>query len=133
MAKDTKQLSVRIPKEIHEWLEGYLQKFSYGETFSEKFNNMFLEMQRLDGQGVTFVNLEQLQKTKAEAEAAKDLAEFGPFREGDICVRYPHTFKDNKPEMKLAMCRRCKVAAPTEFKACRELRAEKQKEDEKHE
>ena len=126
--KETKLVNVRVPLDIRNWLDEYLERKSYGANFSEKFNNMLLEMKRLDEkQNIDFVNLESVKQAAEEKQKAEQLAEWGTFENSDICVRFPHTYRLNPADVNSALCVRCKTQMPEAFKACRMLRLEQSK------
>jgi hypothetical protein len=134
MPKETQSRTIRLPLEVDKWLLEYLEKNSYGEGFSEKFLHMVEEMKRLDKEGVTFVNLEAIQKSIVQKRDEQRKAEWGTVNSNsEICVRFPMTFKLMSPKRKIASCDFCKLYKQSEFKACQQLRRDEQKSREKNE
>lgn len=144
----SKVFSVRLSIDAFEWLDIYLDKYSFGESKAEKFNNMILEMKRLEHNNITFVNLEtalkqtyeNLQKQLA-IERSQEPIEVDEIKERvaqtilqnkpstDICVRFPIVFSGNKEEIKTAMCLRCGKMHTREYNICQRLK-EGKKQDE---
>lgn len=144
--KESQLFSVRLPQKEYDWLQKYLETYSYGENRSEKFLHFVEEMQRLESQGITFVNLEgalkaareNVQKQEAIVKAQepididsikeamatliKEQQETHKLKIEDLCLRYPKYFRTNTPEIKTAMCQRCEKLHKIEFENCKKLR-----------
>lgn len=114
-----KHLDAWIPNSLAEWFNVYLEKYSVGKTFAEKFKSFLYKLQEQEQEGITIANPKKeaallTPKTPEPLKTPVDL----------ICVRGLSNATLLDPDAKEKACHFCKNLEPSQYKACQELRKE---------
>ena len=117
-----KCLQVWIPESLYHWFMDYLQKYSYGETTGEEFRIMLYELDKLEKEGITFVNARESRQREHD-KFTKNL--FGDVPDADLLC-----LKQNKREImterdKEISCGYCKNTQKDLYRACQKLKQER--------
>ena len=99
----------------------YLQKYSYGNSDSERMRIFLYELEKLEKDGITFVNVRE-QKQREHDNLFK--TKYGDVAEQDlICLR--NIKRENLDANQRALsCGFCKDSQKNIYRACQELRVE---------
>jgi hypothetical protein len=116
-----------VPRGLHEFFLDYLQHYCQGNTHKDRLIVFLYELKSLEDRGITIMNpIRDYEKERRNYLKVS----FGTDQLENICIRQIDFSKSTQKDRDV-MCGYCKAKYPDQAKACRELRADFKKQEQK--